>query len=145
MTLWDGFRGNFAGCRAVRRTRTTSQNPENKFSPNYFQRNLPRDVKHAGTGNDNHRVASVVATGAQAAVQRLGRVAIDAVNDGRGRARMVMPVMLRREQECMVLRLISGHRSSTAAGTTVGCRRRCLQMVMVVVQCGRRVVMWHQR
>lgn len=93
----------------------------------------------------------MVATGAQTAVQRLGRVAIDAVNDGRGRARMVMPVMLRREQECVVLllllllRLISGRcrRSSTAAGTAVGCRSRRLQMVMVVVQCGRRVVMWH--
>lgn len=70
--------------------------------------------------------------GSQTPIQRLGRAAIDPVNDGRrGRAHgMVMPVVIPREQECMVLlRLISAHPSSSS-GTASTIR---FQMVMVVV------------
>lgn len=106
----------------------------------------PRDVKHSGAGNNDNRVAPVMSPGSQAPVQRLGRAAIDPVDDGRrGRSRMMMPVVISREQECMVLlRLLITSSASSGTTSTAG-----LQMVMVVVQrgsgCRGRMVMGHQR
>lgn len=81
-----------------------------------------------------------MSSSAQTSVQGLGRAAIDPVNDGRrGRSRMMVMVVIPREQECMVLlrllRWLLLIRTSSTSGITSATIGR-LQMVMVVVQGG---------